>query len=499
MGRRDRVRSGMIWTILGYIVGAFYGFISVPILINYFGKSNYGLIGLAMSVNVYLALMDMGLTATSIRYFSNWIAKGEKENVRKLFQTNLAFYGVVGIINAIVLFVIAFYGDSIFNVEPSQVPVLRNLMLILALNAVVSWYTSSFNQLIQGDEYVGWSQKVSLLPKLVQLAILFLTVTIHFSIELYYILTVFSIAIVTVPLMVRKIRIICPYVSFIPKFDKGIFWEIFPYSISIFSINIFQYSATNLRPIFMGMRCPVETITDYRIVYAISSVVAMIGSVFYSSMLPTVSKAVANNEEKLLNKIVYQGTLFVTIFLGFCNFGMISILPELLDVYVGESFMFLVPWIDLYLILNLGGHNQAISSIIFSGTDFKPITYFTIFSSVVCLMVCWFTIPYFQVGGVVFSVMSYVVLQLGFLYFYYWPQKMNISSIRILFKSVMPVIVIGGILSYTMRSLHIFDNQYLEIVLKGGLFAILYVSVIWIYVSKSDREELMKLAKIGRN
>lgn len=498
MGRRERVKSGMVWTILGYLVNAVYGFISVPILINYFGKGNYGLIGLAMSVNVYLALMDMGLNATSIRYFSNWIAKGEKENVRKLFQTNLAFYGMVGIINAIVLLVVACFGDVIFNVAPTQVLILRNLMYILALNAIISWYTSSFNQLIQGDEYVGWSQKISLLPKLMQLLILYLTVTIHFSIELYYMLTIFSIAVVTVPMMIHKINKICPYISFIPKFDKKTFLEIFPYSISIFSINIFQYSALNLRPIFLGMRCPVDTVTDYRIVYAISSVVAMVGSVFYGVMLPTVSKAVANKEEALLNKIVYQGTLFVTIFLGLLNFSMMSIIPELLNVYVGEAFLFLIPWIDLYLITNLGSHNQAISCVIFSGTNFKPVTYFTIVSCIVSLFVCWFTIPYYKVGGVVFSVIAYSIFQLGFLYFYYWPQKMGISSTRIALKSVFPVIAVGGLFTYILRHIHLTGNLYVEIILKGGIFAIAYLFIMWLYVSKSDREEILKLAKIRK-
>lgn len=488
----------MVWTILGYLVNAVYGFISVPILINYFGKSNYGLIGLAMSVNVYLALMDMGLTATSIRYFSNWLAKGEKENIRKLFQTNLAFYGMVGIINAIVLLVVANFGDSLFNVEPTQVPILRNLMYILALNAIISWYTSSFNQLIQGDEYVGWSQKISLLPKLMQLLILYLTVTVHFSIELYYILTLFSVAFVTVPMMINKINKICPYVSFIPKFDKRTFLEIFPYSISIFSINIFQYSAQNLRPIFLGMRCPVETVTDYRIIFALSNIVAMIGAVFYGAMLPTVSKAVANKEEALLNKIIYQGTLFVTIFLGLLNFGLMSIIPELLEVYVGESFLFLIPWVDLCLIANMGSHNQAISSVIFAGTNFKPVTYFTIVSCIVSLLVCWFTIPYFQVGGVVFSVVAYGVFQLGFLYLYYWPQKMGISSKRVLFKTLIPVIIVGGSFTYILRHIHIVENLYMEIIVKSAIFSIAYLLIMWFYVSKSDRKEILKLAKINK-
>lgn len=76
MGSAKKIARGAVWTTMANIVNGIYGFISVPLLIAYFGKSNYGLIGLALSVNVYLNLMDLGLNSTNIRFFSNWLAKG---------------------------------------------------------------------------------------------------------------------------------------------------------------------------------------------------------------------------------------------------------------------------------------------------------------------------------------------------------------------------------------------------------------------------------------
>ena len=77
MGSSQRIAKGVFWTTLVNLVNGLYGFISVPILLAYFGKSDYGLIGLAMSVNVYLRLMDMGLNSTNVRFFSNWISRNE--------------------------------------------------------------------------------------------------------------------------------------------------------------------------------------------------------------------------------------------------------------------------------------------------------------------------------------------------------------------------------------------------------------------------------------
>jgi len=69
MGSTAKIVSGVAWTTIVNIINGVYGFISVPILIAYFGKSDYGLIGLAMSVNLYLRLIDLGFSSTNVRFF----------------------------------------------------------------------------------------------------------------------------------------------------------------------------------------------------------------------------------------------------------------------------------------------------------------------------------------------------------------------------------------------------------------------------------------------
>lgn len=63
------------------IVNILYGVLSVPFLIGYFGKEEYGLIGLALSVNVYMQLLDMGMTNSNVRFFSEYIAKDDKVRI----------------------------------------------------------------------------------------------------------------------------------------------------------------------------------------------------------------------------------------------------------------------------------------------------------------------------------------------------------------------------------------------------------------------------------
>ena len=264
MGSSKKIANGVFWSIIVNIVNALYGFISVPILIAYLGKSDYGLIGLALSVNVYLRLMDLGLTSTNVRFFCNWITKREFEKVNKLFGTSLSFYGCIGLINALILVTVSFFCADIFQLETGQEQTLKNLLYILAISAFVSWFSSCFDQLVMANECVGWKQRITLLPKLLQIMVLALTVFCKFGIELYYALTTFSLFI-TIPFVVSKIKKVNPYVSFIPHFDKDIFKTILPYCLNIFSFGIFQFSVNNLRPVFLGMQDSVTSVVDYRI------------------------------------------------------------------------------------------------------------------------------------------------------------------------------------------------------------------------------------------
>ena len=133
MGSSRKIINGVIWNTIANIVNAIYGFIAVPILINHFGKAEYGLIGLAMSINVYMRLMDLGFNSTNVRFFSTWFSQKKYEKLIKGFQTSLSFYGIIGLINAIVLLCIATFSDKIFNIQPEQDIILKHLFYILSI------------------------------------------------------------------------------------------------------------------------------------------------------------------------------------------------------------------------------------------------------------------------------------------------------------------------------------------------------------------------------
>ena len=476
------------------IVNAVYNFVAVPILIGYFGKGQYGLIGLAMSVNVYMRLMDMGFNSTNVRFFSTWLAEHNHDKVRRAFQTSLTFYGFVGLVNGLVLIIVSFFSDSLFNVTPEQDVILKHLFYILAVVAFCNWFSSCFDQLIKATENVAWIQRRQMIPKGLQILVLAATVLIGFSIETYCLLTCLAMLSI-IPLSIGKIRKETPFVSFVPRLHWPTFKEMLPYSLNIFSFSLFQFSFYHLRPVFLGMQGTIESVADYRILNGIIGLVHIMASCFLPVLLPSAAKVKARNDRKAYYRVAYDGTKYISIVLCFATFGIMTIGSDLLSVYVGEEYLHLIPWFNLWLVCNLVNHNQAISSLILADNDIRAISYSSIVASIVGLVSSWLLIPQYQVGGVVIGFAFYGMVQMLFYYLYYWPRKMQINSWRVFSRSFGPYVLLGCIGYAVSRLLPDLGNHWLNILVLGGLFAIIFVVVTWLLSTKDDRRFYISIIK----
>lgn len=494
MGSRKKIVSGVVWSTIVNIVNAVYGFIAVPILINHFGKAEYGLIGLAMSVNVYMNLMDMGFNSTNVRFFSTWLAQNKHERLLKGFQTSLSFYSVIGLINAVVLLVMACYSNAVFNVTTAQDAILKHLFYILAVSAFCQWFSSCFDQIIKATENVAWIQKRTLVTKILMIVALASTVLFDFSIELYFLLTCLA-QLAIVPMSIGMIKKQIPYISFMPKWDKQSLREMLPYCMNIFSFSLFQFSFYNLRPVFLGIQGSVESVADYRILNGIIGIVTMLGGAFIGILLPSTAKVVANHDKASYYRVAYDGTRYISILLCFCCFGMMSVGPEVLTLYVGKSYLYLIPWFNLWLLCTLGTHNQAISSLILAGDDIRAISYSSIVASVAGLILSWILIPQYQIGGVCIAFAVYCVIQLLFYYCYYWPIKMKINSLTVLFKCFLPFALLGAIIYICLDNLVLSLTPLYGFLLKGTIFSVLYILVSLCIINKHDKHFILGILR----
>lgn len=492
MGSANKAFSGMAWSVAVNLVNAIWGFISAPLLIRHFGRTEYGLIALAMSVNAYMSLMDMGLSSTNVRFFSNWLAKGDNDKVKKLMQTCTAFYGCIGIINAIILIVVSIFSSQIFNVTPEQDVILKQMLWVLAGVAVINWYTSCYGQLISATENVAWVQKRTLFIKMLMVLLVILTLWFRLTIFQYFTGIVLA-GLVVLPATIRKVKKEASFISFAPKFNKQVFKEILPYSLNIFSFGIFQFSYNQLRVVIVGMQGSIASVTDYGVMASLAGLISMVGGAFIQALLPASSRIVANGDQEAFDHVAYKGTHFITIALCFCAFGLMTVDQDLMMVYVGKEFMHLIPWLNIWLVMTITGNVSCISSLILGGSNIKPLTYSSAVASISAIATCWFAVPYFQAGGVVVCMIVYNGVQQIFYYTYYWRKTLKIDTWRIFIHTDVPFLLMGSVVTAALTYCPHFDNHWVNIFVFGPAFVVIYLVATYFMLNKNDTKYILGL------
>jgi len=495
MSKSAKLFGGFFWSTSLNVINGLYGFISIPILLNYFGQQNFALIGIAISINVYLKLMDLGLAAGNVKFFSTYIINNEKKNLLTLFQSSLAFYGAIGIFNFLILAILSFYSDKLFQISTDQISILNILLIILGTSAFANWVFSVFDHFLRANELIGWYQRVQIIPKVFQFVYLFLT--IHYKLDLVsFFLGFISLQFITIPIIISKVKTIEPSISFLPVYNKELYKDVLPYCLSIFSFSIFQFSAVYLRPLILSLRSDLYAVTDFRIIEGYANLILIFSSSFVSIFLPLASKSNAINDKSSKNIIIYTGTKFISTFISFVIFFFVINSSDLLELYVGRKYLYLSPLLNIWVLSLLASHNSAISSLVLSSNRLKPIVYISALSTTISLAFSWFAAPTYGLSGVLCGYLIYVLIQTCFYYFYYYPSVLKIDSKKLFYLSFLKptsILLFNAIITYCLLYSWTF-SPVTNIAFKFFIFSTFFILSSTFIFNNDEKTYLKNLA-----
>lgn len=488
--------KSFFWSTLSKIVHAIVQFVSVPLLLSYFGKSNYGLITLAISVNAYMQLLDMGVNTGAVKYFSEWIDLKKYNLIDSVARTSISFYGFVGLINAIILVIISFYGMSLFAITAQQVGVLRNMFLILSLFSILNWSSSVFNQLLTANEELYFVQQVNTIRSILSLIVIGITIVFEWDILLYFFWFTFVNTIVFIPFYIRSKRQGLVK-SFIPAREWKEFLIIFRYSVAIVAMAIFQVSAVKLRPIILSIFSSEGTsiLSDYRIMETLTLFVISIGGVFISIFLPKTSKLLIKGDYTKVASFTYTATRYTSIICVCLTFPFIICGTEIFSLYVGQEYIYLKNWLSLWMLMILFSlHNSPVSSLVLSSGKTKMLVYSSALACIISLIVNAILCSGMGVGSAVIGFSIYIIIQMSFYYFYFNNKILKLNSWKV-FKSFIIPVLLGTSVALLLWKIDVrIDNLFLLIIIKSGIWLLLYALLLVIskVVNLKEVKQMLK-------
>lgn len=446
--RNNYYISSFFWSTLQKVLNAIVGFISVPLLLEFFGKDQYGILSIATACNGYLHLLDLGMNTGAIRYFSIWKTEGKMDLVHRVARTNISFYSIIAIINALVLLIIAIFGENWFNTTPEQFKQLQYCLYIIAGASLFSWGTTTFNQLLVANKQMPFISQMACLMSLGRIVLVIITLYLKLSLTSYFFWLTLLTAVLIIPYAIKS-----KHDGMIDSYLPANYWKDFKivltFSLSIFALSLFQMSATQTRPIILGLfsdQGPAVN-AEFRILEVFPAMIIMIGGTFSSIFLPQASEMVANGDQQSISHFAYRWTVLTTIIANVLCFPFIIGAKEIISAYVGSEYSNLSIWLIIWVASILCQiHSTPTNALILAKGKTKVMVYISGIACVVSMIINALLTKYFGVGSAIIGYTIYILINLTSYYLYYYKKTLHISIGEILYSFLYPTL--WGVLSF---------------------------------------------------
>ncbi|RKD90772.1 lipopolysaccharide biosynthesis protein [Mangrovibacterium diazotrophicum] len=472
--------NSFIWGVVAKIIDALIKFATIPLLLNYFGDENYGLLTLAIATNAYIQLLDLGMNTGAVKFFSQWIVKKEYDLIDRVARTNYTFYLIIGLINASILICLATIGADIFKISLDQFHIFQKLLLIMALFSLFNWVTFVFNQLLIADEKIAYTQKWLSIKAIANLIIVFLTLKLKLSLIQYFTLFCFINIILFLPYYItcKKNQLLK---SLIPGFHWKEFSAVFRYSMAIFAMSLFQFTATQSRPLVLGMfsKEGLSILAEYRIIEVFPIFIISIGGILISILLPKTAKAIEEKNKKEVERIAYQGTKYTSIIVILLCLPIILNSTEIIRLYVGDSYTNLSVWLSIWVAtITLFLHGSPSASLVLATGKTRMLVYSSAIACTVSIILNALLCSYYGVGSAVIGYLVYIVIQMAFYYFYFNHKILELNSLKV-FKSFVIPTSIGFAALGCVWMLNIqLPNLYLQVASKSLIWFAVFAAIL---------------------
>lgn len=348
----DERKTGILISYVNIVLHAVIGFVYVPLLLHYIGKSEYGLYQLIGSFIAYFSIMDFGLTAAVVRFYAKYKAINDKIGMENILAIAVKGYGIIALILFIVGVICYINLDVIFatSMTIAELETAKTLFLLLLFNIVITLTTMMFRAVINANERFLFLKGTETLQMVLQPVFIILVLQQYpNAVAIAVVQTMLNIGLIIARcyycFVKLKIRIKFHY------FDKQLFNDIKNLALSVFIVVLIDQVFFKTNQIILGIFSGTAAVA----VYSISSLIYMnymaLSTAISGVYLPHITEIVVKNEpvKKLSDLFIQIGRcqyyLLALVASGFIIFG-----KDFINIWAGRDFEEAY-WITLLIII----------------------------------------------------------------------------------------------------------------------------------------------------
>jgi O-antigen/teichoic acid export membrane protein len=323
---------------LGLAVNILVGIFLSPFILHRLGNLAYGAWVLAFSVTGYYGLFDLGIRSSIIRYVSTYTATGEMEKLRKLINTSLAAYTVIGALAMVATLVVSTYVDSLFHLPANFVPTARWLFLMVGSAVALGFPAGMFAGILEGLNRFYITNLTNLVATLLRAVLIVLALTQGYGLLMVAFITVSLPLVASAARAVIVLRILPLRFSW-KHVDRSALREIARYS----SVSLIIMLAYKLRfktdEIVISTCLSVSAVTFFsngdRLVDYAGEVVSSLAQIF----LPMSGQSDATGNREQLRRIFIVGNRACALVIFPISATLIILGKSVITAWVGARYV----------------------------------------------------------------------------------------------------------------------------------------------------------------
>lgn len=480
---KNQRKIGVVLSYLLIMLHAAIGFIYVPILLHFMGRNEYGLYQLMGSLIAYFSVMDFGLTATVIRFYTKYQSLDDHEKMNNVIGLSKRLYSILTVLTLVLGVFIFFnieniFGNSLTNYEIVES---KKIFIMLLINIVITLMTNVYSSLIIANEKFVFIKSLSIIQEILQpIAVVSILAISPKAFTMTLILTVSNLIVGLIKVLYTdKILGIKGKLKFL---DKELLKNIIRFSVSVFTVSLVDQVFWRSNQVLLGIFLGTSTVAVYSIAAQIYMNYMPISTVIQGVYLPKVTKSVMSNisDKELSDFFIRIGRIqfmmLSAILIGFILYGQ-----DFINLWVGKNFneaywitlIILIPF-TIDLIQNIGltimqAKNQY---------SFRAKLY--IIMAFLNIVLSFILIPKYGVLGTAIALGFSLFIGNGIIMnvYYYYKVGINIPLFWKRILSIIPSFIIPVSIGYLIKWFITITN-FASLGLAVIIFILVYMISVW--------------------
>lgn len=496
---KNQLRLGAILSYINMAIGSLIPMFYTPVMLQLLGQDEYGLYKLASSVTSYLSLISFGIGSAVVRYFTKYIAEGDKEGEENIFGLFNIIFSIIAAIAVVAGVIISLNLNLIYSnsLNQSQLFKMQILVIVLTFNTALSFLCSPQNAAVTSHEKFIFLQIINILTTVVipvaNLIVLFLGFK---SIGLVVSSLIINIIVrIAYAFYVRHVLQLKARYNNLPK---NLIKEILLFSFWIFVANIVNQLYSTTDTIIIGAIPALATVgvAVYNIGVTFNNMMTNFSVGLLSVLTPKVNKMVFSNSSnsELTDLMIRIGRLQCYIVSLVCT-GFIAFGRQFIQLWAGTGYEDAY-WIALFTMIPSCVpliQNVAMNVIVAQNKHrFRSLTYLCI--AIINVLGTVLCVNQFGIIGAAFVTGLASVVGPGFVMNWYYWRKIHLEIPRF-WKSVINVFI-GPIImcAITLLISQFVDFTNIYLLLLGIIiYVVVFFAFNWLAVMNDYEKDIVRV------